>query len=591
MKKRGGIKLKFEYKLLILFSVFFLVPIMLFGFMLAANLESTYRDSAKQSNRENMAETQSGIVELRDELQGIVDEIASDEYLCSLIDKDEEDFDKAIDYINRTEFIFTRLSTAISSNEMVDSVYLYHPSGEFHYVNYSDTVDRLYFPKNEQWFSRASHLGESFFLSEHNDLQTVTKTAEICSYVAPISTGQRTADCAVMKINFSSEEFYKRIRVSEVKCTQYVLTDLDGKIAAQRGSLTQDVGEAVRRYFETGRQSVTINATRYMTEGREIADTGWHIVCVTNETQLTKNATNYKTIIMMFTGVMVVIILALSYTIAALLSRPIKSMTEVTEAIKHGEPGREYSLPPIRSNFLTKDEYEGFTDAINNLMHQINVSNEIRNKQEFEILQMQINPHFIYNTLNTVKWSAKLDGNERTEQAVSALINLFKSTIRVGQTYISIREEIEQIKDYITVQSFRYDDGFDVSMNVDEGAYKYKTLKFLLQPIVENAIFHGLNMSERRGLLSIDVSLSDGNIVYVVKDNGCGMTPEQVEQMLKSPKERTGMMGIGVNNVDTRIKMYFGREYGVSVKSEMGKGTAVTMVIPAMEEENEDTDS
>ena len=239
MKKRGGIKLKFEYKLLILFSVFFLVPIMLFGFMLAANLESTYRDSAKQSNRENMAETQSGIVELRDELQGIVDEIASDEYLCSLIDKDEEDFDKAIDYINRTEFIFTRLSTAISSNEMVDSVYLYHPSGEFHYVNYSDTVDRLYFPKNEQWFSRASHLGESFFLSEHNDLQTVTKTAEICSYVAPISTGQRTADCAVMKINFSSEEFYKRIRVSEVKCTQYVLTDLDGKIAAQRGSLTQ----------------------------------------------------------------------------------------------------------------------------------------------------------------------------------------------------------------------------------------------------------------------------------------------------------------------------------------------------------------
>ena len=190
-----------------------------------------------------------------------------------------------------------------------------------------------------------------------------------------------------------------------------------------------------------------------------------------------------------------------------------------------------------------------------------------------------------------MKWSAKLDGNERTEQAVSALINLFKSTIRVGQTYISVREEIEQIKDYITVQSFRYDDGFDVSMNVDEGAYKYKTLKFLLQPIVENAIFHGLNMSERRGLLSIDVSLSDGNIVYVVKDNGCGMTPEQVEQMLKSPKERTGMMGIGVNNVDTRIKMYFGREYGVSVKSEMGKGTAVTMVIPAMEEENEDTDS
>ena len=204
---------------------------------------------------------------------------------------------------------------------------------------------------------------------------------------------------------------------------------------------------------------------------------------------------------------------------------------------------------------------------------------------------MQINPHFIYNTLNTVKWSAKLEGNKRTEEAVSALISLLKSTIRVGQTYITIGEEIEQIKDYITVQSFRYDGSFDVRLDVDDRVLKFKTLKFLLQPIVENAIFHGLNMNEEGGLLAIDVKLEEGRVVYTVTDNGCGMTSEQVEQLLKSPRERTGMMGIGVNNVDSRIKMYFGREYGVTVRSEEGLGTTVIMEIPAVEDEDENTDS
>lgn len=591
MKRKRAPKIKFQYKLLILFTIFFLVPVMIYGFIVAANLEASYRDSARDSNSEKMAETETKILEFRDELQKMVDEIASDEYLCSLIDKNEQDFDKAIDYINSAELIFTRLSTAMVSNERIDSVYLYHPSGEFHYVNYADTVDRSYFPKNEEWFFRSSHCGESFFMPEHDDMQSVSKTTRICSYVAPIILNGKTADSAVMKINFASEEFLKRISVSEVKSTQYVLTDSRGGIVAQRGSLEQNVEEAVKRYHDTGREDFTIGSVKYMAEGRAIGNTGWRIVCITNATLLTKDATNYKAMIMMFTGVMVLIIFGISYMIAALISRPIKSMTEVTEAIKNGVPGKEYSVPPMRSNLLMRDEYDGFTDAINNLIHQINVSNEIRNKQEFEILQMQINPHFIYNTLNTVKWSAKLEGNKRTEEAVSALISLLKSTIRVGQTYITIGEEIEQIKDYITVQSFRYDGSFDVRLDVDDRVLKFKTLKFLLQPIVENAIFHGLNMNEEGGLLAIDVKLEEGRVVYTVTDNGCGMTSEQVEQLLKSPRERTGMMGIGVNNVDSRIKMYFGREYGVTVRSEEGLGTTVIMEIPAVEDEDENTDS
>ena len=175
-----------------------------------------------------------------------------------------------------------------------------------------------------------------------------------------------------------------------------------------------------------------------------------------------------------------------------------------------------------------------------------------------------------------------MDGNERTEKAVTALINLFKSTIRVGVTYISVEEEISQMRDYLAVQSYRYDDGFAVELDIDENCLQYRTLKFMLQPLVENAIFHGLDMASGTALLKIGVALQEEKIVYTVADNGCGMTAEQVDELISGKKKMTGTSGIGVKNVNARIKKYFGEQYGLTVQSEAGKGTTVTMVIPAI---------
>ena len=239
MKKQRFVKIKFQYKLLALFFVVFLVPIVIYGVMVTNNLEATYRAGARETAYEKMTETENGFKELRQDLQSIVDEIASDKSLCSLIDKSEEDFEKEIDYINSAELIFTNLSTAIISNESISSVYLYHSSGELHYVNYTDTVDRSYFPENEEWYQRIARNKESFFMAPHVDQQTVTQESNICSYVSPVIAEGQNGDFAVMKINFSSDEFYEKIGISEAKITGVVLLDENNKIITQRAVPTE----------------------------------------------------------------------------------------------------------------------------------------------------------------------------------------------------------------------------------------------------------------------------------------------------------------------------------------------------------------
>ena len=582
MKKQRFVKIKFQYKLLALFVVVFLVPIVVYGMIVTKNLEATYRASARESAYQKMAETEKEFAEFRQDLEGIVNEIASDKSLCSLIDKSEEDFEKEIDYINSSELIFTNLSTAIISNESISSLYLYHSSGELHYVNYTDTVDRSHFPSEEQWYRRIAENKESFFLAPHVDQQTVTQENRICSYVAPVIAEGQNGDFAVMKINFSADEFYERIGVSDARNTGVVLLDESGQIITHRNDRNEQTVAAAGKYLETEKENFSINGTRYMAVAYKLDGIGWTLLSITNETELISEITGYNAMITLFTIVMAVLLIILSYMIAAVISRPIKGMATMTENIKKGVPGTEHIMPRMPSNFLMKDEYDSFTDTINNLVHQINESNDIRTRQEFEILQAQINPHFIYNTLNTIKWSAHMDGSERTEKAVSALINLFKSTIRVGVTYISVEEELSQLRDYLAVQSYRYDDGFAVELDIDERCLQYRTLKFMLQPLVENAIFHGLDMDSGGALLKISVALQEDKIVYTVSDNGCGMTPGQVEELFSGKKKMTGTSGIGVSNVNARIRKYFGQQYGLDVRSEAGSGTTVTMEIPAI---------
>jgi two-component system sensor histidine kinase YesM len=199
-------------------------------------------------------------------------------------------------------------------------------------------------------------------------------------------------------------------------------------------------------------------------------------------------------------------------------------------------------------------------------------------KYEMKALQNQINPHFLYNTLSLINWKAIENGNKDISEITLALSNFYRTSLNKGKNVLPVADEIKNVKSYIAVQLFMHDYDFDVEYDIDEEIMGYESLNLILQPIVENAIEHGLEVMEedKRGLLIIKGWLQDNKIYISVTDNGVGMDEDKAATIITQHSK-----GYGMRNVHERIRLFYGDEYGLSVHSEIDKGTTITVCIPA----------
>lgn len=193
---------------------------------------------------------------------------------------------------------------------------------------------------------------------------------------------------------------------------------------------------------------------------------------------------------------------------------------------------------------------------------------------------MSNNPHFLYNTLDSLRWLAKIHNIEEISRIISALENLLRASISKTDDLITIGEEIDNVRNYLDIQLFRYGNGFSVKYRVDPGLSDYLTPRLILQPIVENAIYHGVE-SMVGGEVEIGVHSDANGIVFEVADNGPGIVPEKVKAVMEGTSQhRNRFSGFGLKNVEERIKLYFGADYGVIIRSREPRGTEVLIKIP-----------
>jgi two-component system, sensor histidine kinase YesM len=207
-------------------------------------------------------------------------------------------------------------------------------------------------------------------------------------------------------------------------------------------------------------------------------------------------------------------------------------------------------------------------------------------KAEMRALQAQINPHFLYNTLDTIIWMAESQRTDQVVQIVRALSNFFRLTLSKGRDWITIAEEIERTRSYLTIQKMRYRDILDYTIEVDDGALDNTILKLILQPLVENALYHGIKNKRQGGTISVRVTQPrEAEVLLEVEDNGIGIVPEKLAQIHALLADDSGEIqlesGFGLKNVDKRVKLYYGKPYGLSIRSEVNVGTCVALVIPA----------
>jgi two-component system sensor histidine kinase YesM len=205
-------------------------------------------------------------------------------------------------------------------------------------------------------------------------------------------------------------------------------------------------------------------------------------------------------------------------------------------------------------------------------------------QSQFAMLQSQINPHFLYNTLETINWMAfDLSKSEnKVSKAVNSLARLFRNNVYMGDYIISIEQEIENTINYLDILALRYGDVFESKWEIDEKVKQYFIIKICLQPIIENAVYHGIKPKGKGGLLKIQVISSEQEIVLTVSDNGVGMDSVLVSEINQKLNDRSSLSEdhIGIYNVNQRIKIVFGNEYGVSIESRKNIGTSVKIRIP-----------
>ncbi len=287
--------------------------------------------------------------------------------------------------------------------------------------------------------------------------------------------------------------------------------------------------------------------------------------------------------------VLVFAVLVVGVTIAAVfitsgIIRPLKELNSATEKLAKGDFA-------ARAEVNSRDEIavlaEGFNDMAGNMQAMIGKIKEDEQKirkADLRLLQEQINPHFLYNTLDTIVW--QIEGNE-PEQAVSMVVslsNFFRQVLSKGKEFISIREEEQHIRSYLEIQEIRYHDILEYSIQIDPAIYNYQILKLTLQPVVENALYHGIKRKRAKGYIHISGEKRGGDILLFVGDNGAGMEKDELEQLRREigrPCKETER-GFGLANVNERIRMYFGEKYGLSISSEKGEGTIVEIRIPAV---------
>ena len=320
----------------------------------------------------------------------------------------------------------------------------------------------------------------------------------------------------------------------------------------------------------------------YTVKSLEICD--WHIVgvCYVDEMITSKVERVVSSLV-----VILVIVLFGTCFMGSVFSRWFsKPITQLVTAMSEfeGDNG-EFVYQPVHGTQeidALSDSFEHMVIRNQKLMEKVRQEEISLRKTELKALQAQINPHFLYNTLDAIAWLCEEERNEDAVKMVNALARLFRISISRGHELIPIEKELQHAQSYLQIQNFRYKNQFMYSFDVDETCLSYLCNKITLQPIIENAIYHGMDRMVDEGMIKIGIHQDPNRIIFTVEDNGVGMTEEQCREVLK--KEPGDRAGIGIKNVNDRIKIYFGDEYGLTIQSELDVGTCVTITMPKVTE-------
>jgi two-component system, sensor histidine kinase YesM len=312
----------------------------------------------------------------------------------------------------------------------------------------------------------------------------------------------------------------------------------------------------------------------------------WKIICFIPTKDLFLQSNTFSQTILSFTLLLVIANLFLSFMLTKVIVNPIQKLISTINRIGTGDFSSRISITNHDEIGAIGVQFNKMVDNIETLLKENYIIRLKEKEAQIKSLQAQVNPHFLYNTLDTISWKIMLLGDKNTNKIIIALGEILRYSIDSSGRLVNLEQDLQQVKNYLYIQQMRYEDRFTVYFRVDPATLHLKVNKLLIQPIVENAILHGLENKEQGGILCISSTVKDEKLRIVVFDNGCGIPKELIHSILDQDFHHpdNSKQHIGMNNVHQRIQLYYGNLYGIEIKSRENKYTKVVLILPLLRE-------
>jgi two-component system sensor histidine kinase YesM len=473
----------------------------------------------------------------------------------------------------------------------ISSVFVFNLNGKSEYKMTNNELYKEYNPKSERWFQKCiDSLGSPVYISTFL-LPYISNVRGNNAYVFSVARGIVNIDNArvigVIMVNTNADYltnicnkmlFVKGQRILIVDSTGTTVCDTSAHPASKIDkNLWNDVGDL------DGATTITIKNRKYLVSCQmsSLPETSWKIVNIIPDSELTKQINQSRNTTIVVTLILILSAISIAFLISRQIVKPLKKLVIVMKIVEKGDFN-------VQANFSGKDEVGHLAATFNNMVAKIkklieeDYLNRIRQKDlELQMLQSQINPHFLYNTLESIHMTAEINKDHEASVMVTTLGKFLRYSIGSSNEISTVRDEINHLEEYTFLQKVRFESMFSIIVNIDEDIYDSKIIKLILQPPVENAIYHGLDNMSSGGKIEVRGRRQEGNIIFEISDNGCGMNPETVEKMNGYINGfNKSFKGIGLKNVNKRIKLHYGEEFGLVIVSSEGMGTTVIITLP-----------
>lgn len=596
------INLSLQRKLIFSYGLIIFLPMMIVGFFAYNIAAVSIKTEVSKYSSDLIQQVNDNIDNTVAELDRISSNLITDKQILQILDKDSNR--PQLELLNDEKIADEKINNMINLNTNIDALFIFSYNGEvYSYKDSNNSIKLDYIFTSTRWFQSMKALNIKKMLVPTHIQDEVISTGHkknVYSFVSEIIDFNTKKNLGSILIDVNSDIFRKIWdKVNLKKYQQFIVIDNNKTIIyhSDEGFISSQFRSSyISKLLKSKNGSMISKVNNYseLITFNTSSFTNWTVITITPLSILYKNIINLQYIIIITVSISIFI----SLIVAVLLSKNItKPISELKNLMKEAEQGNLSVNIKVSSLDEVGELGLGFNNMImkiNDLIETVYETKFLKKEAELNALQAQINPHFLYNTLQIIDIIAEEEGIEVICSVCQSLARIFRYSINTGKEVVPLSNEIEHIKDYIYIHKLRFNNRFDVIYDIDENLNNKKIIKLVLQPLVENAFFHGIENKISKSKIIISAKMVNELIELTVEDTGIGMDERQLEKLRRTLNEEIihsdmdtfSNRSIGIKNVNARIRLYFGDAYGINIDSKLNEGTKIKVVIPCIDHEN-----